>query len=125
MRSSLRLLVAASVTVAGLCVAGCSLPERDAPGGILTGNELTESQASRGVVMDRTSTAAEGARTINTTSDNSDSATHFGTTTPSSPTIHAATQPAVGNAMQPAAPAGQTPPPPPPPPVVTPSGSGQ
>ena len=44
MRSSLRLFLAASVTVAGMSIAGCKsdddVPTQSAPGGILSGNEF-------------------------------------------------------------------------------------
>src|SRR5215217_299143 len=49
MRKSIRVFIAASVTVAGLGIAGCQseVPQRDAPGGVLSGNDFQRTRATR------------------------------------------------------------------------------
>lgn len=55
MRSSMRLFVAASVAAAGLSLAGCNqykVPQKDMPGGILSGNEYTRTRTTRGTPLE-------------------------------------------------------------------------
>ncbi|MEO6437113.1 MAG: hypothetical protein ABIP55_15325, partial [Tepidisphaeraceae bacterium] len=66
MRSSIRLFMAASVAVAGLGIVGCaeSVPQRDAPGGILSGSDYSRKHAaSRGQINTGADTASIGAHT--------------------------------------------------------------
>src|SRR5687767_15809134 len=62
MRSSLRIFLAASVTVAGMSVAGCrnddDVPVQSAPGGILSGNEFQRNRSSRGTSLDTSGSAS-------------------------------------------------------------------
>ena len=52
MRSSFKLFVAASVTVAALGIGCQSVPDTDAPGGILSGNEFSSQRSARGTTLD-------------------------------------------------------------------------
>src|SRR5215208_2055115 len=64
MRQSIRLFVAASVTVAAMGLGCQSVPESDAPGGVLSGNEFARNRSARGTMLDNTSTGPGGGSTI-------------------------------------------------------------
>src|SRR5688500_12362184 len=52
MRHSIRIMLAASATVAALGIGCARIPDNDAPGGVLSGNEFQRSNATRGTTLD-------------------------------------------------------------------------
>src|SRR5688500_15657744 len=64
MHSRVRIFVAASVTIAALGLGCQSVPESDAPGGVLSGNDFALNRAARGTSLDRTATGPGGGSSI-------------------------------------------------------------
>src|SRR6476620_8960639 len=64
MRSSIKLFVAASVSVGALGIGCQSVPEKDVAGGILAGNEFSASQSARGTSLDHSVVGTGGGSSI-------------------------------------------------------------
>src|SRR5687767_10520147 len=64
MRQSFRIFLASSVTVAALGIGCQSVPDSDAPGGIMSGNEFSRNRNARGTMLDHTATGPGGSSSI-------------------------------------------------------------